>query len=144
MTLVDKLLKADVKKADEFESVKFASKRLAKILGVEKTDEKVPTVDVTLTEIGSRRINDIMAYQLRKNGEVDFSKTYDAKLMLCVEGITDPDLRNKDLQTYFGVDSAKALCEKLFGSEVNTISDKIASISGVDSDEDTEQEIKNL
>lgn len=139
MNLVDQLLKADVKKADEFESGVFHSKKLAKILG------KKEAVEVTIREIGSRRVNDIVAYQVDKKGNFDFSKTYDAKLLMVIEGVVDPDLRNKDLQKYFGCDNAKDLAEKLFGSEINELSDAISALSGIISDttEDTEEEIKN-
>lgn len=56
MNVVDRLLKADVKKAEELETGSFSSKRLAKILG-EK--EAVP---VEIKEVPSRRLNDIVSY----------------------------------------------------------------------------------
>lgn len=136
MNLVEQLLKADVKKADEFESSVYHSHKLAKIL------DKKGTVDVTIKEVASRKVNDIVAYQLDKKGNFDFSKSYDAKLLMVIEGVADPDLRNKDLQKYFGCDSAKELAEKLFGSEINELSDAISTLSGVESDA-TEEEIKN-
>ena len=139
MNLVDKLLKADVKKADEFETGVFQSRKLAKILGSKKP------VEVTIREVNSRRVNDIVAYQVDRKGQFDFSKTYDAKLMMVIEGVVDPDLRNKDLQNYFGCENAKDLTEKLFGSEINELSDAISALSGVvsESGEDAEEEIKN-
>ena len=65
--------------------------------------------------------------------------------MMCIEGVMDPDLKDKDLQKHFGVDNAKDLCEKLFGNEINALSDEISRISGVaEADgEDTEDEVKN-
>lgn len=139
MNLVDQLLKADVKKAEEFESGVYHSRKLAKILGL-----KDP-VEVTIREVGSRRVNDIVAYQIDRKGNFDYSKTYDAKLMMVIEGVVDPDLRNKELQKYFGCDNAKDLAEKLFGAEINELSDAISAMSGVvaESGEDTEEEVKN-
>lgn len=138
MNLVDRLLKADTKKADELEKGVFKSKRLAKILGMEEG-----TVEITLREVKSRRVNDIMAYQVDGKGRMDFSKSFDAKLMMCIEGITDPDLRNRDLQKHFGAGSAKELAEKMFGMEVTDISDEISRLSGISGEEDLEEEIKN-
>lgn len=106
MNLVDKLLKMDAKKAEELQTGSVESKRLAKLLGVDK-------VEVQIREIKSRRVNDIVAYQIDQKGKFDYSKSYDAKLMMCVEGIVEPDLRNKDLQAHFECKSAKDLCEKL-------------------------------
>ena len=140
MNLVDQLLKADVKKAEELEVKVFRSQKLAKILG---TEEK--TVDVTIREVKSRRVNDIIAYQMDRKGRFDYSKSFDAKVMMCIEGVVDPDLRNKNLQEYFECANAKELTEKLFGNEVNELSDAISELSGVktDDDEDPEEEVKN-
>lgn len=137
MNLVDELLKADAKKADELQKSVYFSKKLAHILG------KKELVEITICEINPRRLNDLISYQINSKGNVDFSKTFDAKLMTCVEGITEPQLTNKDLQAHFGASSAKELCEKLFGSEVNEISDEIAKLSGINSESDNEEEIKN-
>ena len=135
MTLVEQLLKADAKKTDELKKDVFKSKKLAKVLGVEGT------VDVPIREIPSRRINDISAYQYDAKGNMDYSKNFDAKLITCVEGIVDPNLRDKDLQKHFGCKTANDLCEKLFGFEINYISDAIVELSGIS--EDAEDEVKN-
>lgn len=138
MNLVDKLLKADIKKADELETGVFQSRKLAKILGA-----KSETVEVAIREVKSRRLNDIISYQVDRKGRFDFSKSYDAKLMLCIEGVADPDLRNKELQNYFECEDAKALAEKLFGVEINELSDAISTLSGIENNEDIEDEVKN-
>ena len=85
-----------------------------------------------------------MAYQVDKKGNMIFSKTYDAKLMMCLEGVVDPPLKDKTLQAHFECDDAKELCEKLFGNEVSDLSDEISKLSGVINDEeDSEEEVKN-
>lgn len=137
MTLVEELLKADAKKADELKLGTFKSERLAKILGKKKA------VEVQIQEIKSRRLNDIISYQVDRKGNFDTSKSFDAKIMACVEGIVNPDVKNKDLQKHFGVDNARELVEKLFGSEVTGISDAISELSGIKADEDIDEEIKN-
>lgn len=138
MNLVEQLLKADVKKAKELETGVFQSHRLAKILG---TKEKA--VPVTIREIKTRRISDIASYQYKSNGDYDMTKSYDAALMMCVEGCVEPDLMNKDLQDYFGCSSAKDLAETLFRAEAKDLSDAISRLSGVTEEQDNEEEVKN-
>ena len=70
MNLVDKLIKMDAKKAEELQTGSVESKRLAKLLGVDK-------VEVQIREIKSRRVNDIVAYQIDQKGKFDYSKSYD-------------------------------------------------------------------
>ena len=113
MNLVDQLLKADAKKVNDLETGVYKSKKLAKVLGQDEA------VEITVREIPSRRLNELVAFQLDKKGDVDFSKTYDTKLMVCLEGIVEPSMRNKDLQEHFGAKTGTDLIEKLFGSEVN-------------------------
>lgn len=139
MNLVDQLLKADVKTASELECGVFRSRKLAKILG-----SKGDTVEVTIREIKSRRLNDLLSYQIDKKGNLDYSKVYDTKLMMVTEGVVDPDLMDKDLQAHFECTSARELAEKLFGFEINALSDAISALSGISTgSEDTEEEIKN-
>lgn len=135
MTLVEELLNADAKNAGELKRDVFKSKKLAEVL---KKDGKV---DVKIQEIPSRRLNDISSFQYDSKGNMDYSKNFDAKLMACVEGIIDPNLRDKELQKHFGCKDARELCEKLFGFEINYISDAITALSDID--EDAEEEIKN-
>ena len=135
MNLVEALIKADAKKAEELKTSVFLSKKLANIIG------QLEPVEVKIKEIPHRRVNDIMSYQLDKKGEFDYSKTFDAKLMMVVEGVVDPDLKNKELQEHFGCSKARELAEKLFQSEVTELSDAIAEIS--DTEEASEDDIKN-
>ena len=135
MNLVDQLLKADAKKVNDLDTGVYKSKKLAKVLGQDEP------VEITIREIPSRRLNDIVAFQLDKKGNVDFAKTFETKLMVCLEGIVEPSMRNKDLQEHFGAKSGTDLAEKLFGSEVNEISDAISALSGLVGNE--EEEIKN-
>lgn len=67
MNLVDKLLKMDAKKAEELQTGTVKSKRLAKLLGVDK-------VEVQIREVKSRRVNDLVAYQIDQKGKFDYQK----------------------------------------------------------------------
>lgn len=124
MDLVNSLLKADVKRANEFKTDVFLSDRLALILDVDSP------VEVKIREINSRKFNDIAMYQVDSKGNIDFSRVYDAKLLTCIEGIVEPNLKDKELQSHFGVATAVDLCEKIFKSEVNELSDLITNLSG--------------
>ena len=133
MNLVDELLKADSKSISDLKKDIFRSERLGEIIGKE-------FVDVEIQEIPTRRFNDIVSYQVTSNGNIDFSKSFDAKLMLIIEGVSNPDLKDKKLQEHFGVMTAKDLAEKLFAREVNALSDKITNLSGIEADDEV---IKN-
>lgn len=140
MNLVDELLKVDEEEAKvSFEPKKdiFKSKRLQEIL------KKSEPVDIEIHAIRQRRLNDIMAYQMNSKGRVDFNKSFEAKLMMIVEGCSGIDFRNKDVQKKFGCDSANKLAEKLLEEEITKMSDAIAELSGIDDEEDPEEEVKN-
>ena len=138
MNLVEQLLKADAKKADELATDVFKSNRLAKILGLKEA------VEVSIQEIPSRRLNEIAGYSIDGKGNFQFEKSYDANLMACIEGVTEPNLRDKDLQRHFGAKNAKELCEKLFAAESKDLSDAIAALSDANKEgEDKEEEVKN-
>ncbi len=134
-TIVNKLMQADAKKVSDLKRGTYSSKRLAQILGEKEK------VEITIREIPSRRINDITAYQYNSKGDLDYSKSFDAKIMTCVEGIIEPNLRDKELQEHFKCKSANELCEKLFGFEINYISDAVMGLTDIE--EDAEEEIKN-
>lgn len=136
MNLVEQLLQADSKKVDERATGIIKSKKIAKILGKEEA------VEISIQEIDTRRLNDILALQVDKKGNVDLSKSLDSKLLTCVEGIVEPSMKDKDLQKHFHCATPKDLALALFGFEVTAISDAICELSGV-TDEDNEEEIKN-
>ncbi len=137
MNLVDELLKCDSKKADERQTKVLKSKRLATILGVDKP------VDITIKEIPPKRLNEILSLQIDKKGGIITSKMYDANLLVAVEGIVDPELRNADLLEHFGCATPKDLAEKLFGSEINKISAEVIAMGNLNDEEENEEEIKN-
>lgn len=75
------------------------------------------------------------------------NKQFDAKLMMLVEGVVEPDLKDKDLQNYFNARTPKELAETLFGADANTIFVRIGQLSGyIDedgADRDIAEEAKN-
>ena len=136
MSLVDELMKADARKADEMVEGVFKSRQLAKILG------KDEPVDVKIREISPRRKNELAATAY-DGDEVDFSKAFDANLKVIIAGVIDPPLKDKDLQEKFGCKMAIDLAEKLFKDEVNSLSTAIVSLGTVGDEVLDEDEIKN-
>ena len=137
MNLVEKLMKADAKKADEREVGVFQSTQLARILG-----ERKP-VDVKIQELSARRKNELLAMAVDDNGRADMSKAYDANLKVVIAGVIEPNLKDKDLQEHFGCKMAVDLAEKLFKSEVTDIATAIFELGTVGEEKDDEDEIKN-
>ena len=135
MSLVDELLQADAKKADELNTGVYKSKRLQKILG------KDEPVEIKIREIRTRRFNDIVATQFDGKGNVDVSSTFDAKIKTIIEGCVEPSMKDKDLQAHFNAKSAADLVEKLFAAEVVDLSEAIESLSVLD--EVKEEDLKN-
>lgn len=135
--LVDRLMKADKAKAGEMRTGVFKSQKLAELLG-----EKEP-VEIKIHELKGRRLHALQSEQMKDSGGIDFGKVYDAQLRICVEGISEPNLKDKELQEYFGCSLATELCEKIFNSEVSLIADEITNLGIQINDKKTEDEIKN-
>ena len=140
MSLFDTLLNVDSEAAFEPQTKKFKSKRLQKILGEKKA------VEITLKEIPYKRFNDLLAKQFdKKNGNFDFSAAMRAKALLAVEGIAEPNLKSEELRNHFGCATPADLAEKLFGAELNEISDKISELCGFSqSEEEAEEELEEI
>jgi len=82
-------------------------------------------------------------FELREQGK----NLYEVNKMVCYECITEPNLKDKDLWATFGVKSNPyALVEKFLSpSEINSVSDKIGEISGIETDKTKVliEEVKN-
>ena len=138
MNIVDALMQADANKTKEYTTKKIKSNKLARIIGAEEP------VEITIREIKPRRFNDLSTRHIKSNGDVDYSKFFDTKLIIVTEGVEEPNLKDKKLQEHFGVERAVDLAEILFGSEINTIADAITEISGYTDDiEEEVEDIKN-
>lgn len=133
MSLLDKLIKVD-KTTLPMEEKKVKSERLKKWLGTDAD------VEITLRQIPARRLNDIIGITLDKNGRRDMSKNYDMNLMICVEGIVDPPVKERELMDHFGASTPKELCEKLFDTEANILAQEISELSSL---KEKEEDVKN-
>ena len=131
MNIVDLLLKLDCGTLTIAPTKKVRIKRLSEMAG-----------DFTVKAIPGRRFTELSESIYGDDGEVEVGKAYDANLMIDVEGIVEPDLRNADLLKHYGCVTPKDLAEKLLnGGEITKISSVIADLSGYGKDK--ENEIKN-
>lgn len=133
MSLLDKLIKVD-KTILPMEEKKVKSERLKKWLGTDAD------VEITLRQIPARRLSDIVGMAIDKKGNRDMSKNYDTNLMICVEGIVDPPVKEQELMNHFGASTPKELCEKLFDAEANVIAQEISTLSSL---KEKEEDVKN-
>lgn len=136
MSVIDLLMKMD---AGKMESVPEKTVRIPSLSKKTGTD-----FEVTVQAIPGRRMTDLSAYMIGKNGDVDYGKAYDANLLIIAEGMKEPELKNKELQDHFGAKTPKELAEILFnGGEVTDLANEIRTLSGYQSEEKTEEEVKN-
>ena len=101
MDIVQELLKIDAKKTEELNTGEYKSARLARLLGVEGE------VSVKIQEIKARRLSDIMNKQYDRQGNFDPSMAYDARLLICVDGVTEPRLKDEGLRKHLGAQRQK-------------------------------------
>lgn len=142
MSILDKLMTADVAAFDQPQEARFKSKRLARALG-----EK-GSVEITLRELPVRRCKQMIGEQFDKKGNFDLERNQRAQARLVADGVVDPNLRDEGLRQHFGCETPADLAEKLFGFEVTKISDKILELSGFETGDEDEveedyEELKN-
>ena len=123
MNLIEKLIRIDKETLLKKETKTVKSARLSKIVGEE--------TNIVVKELSGRKLNDISAMMVDKDGDKDFSKLTDVNLMYCVEGVVEPNLRDTNLMEHFGVKTPKDLAEILFDAEAGKIAGKIISLSGI-------------
>jgi hypothetical protein len=124
MNTVEKLLRADKGLLDKKETGEIHCARISRLMGEDFT--------VKIQELNGRRIREI----------AEMSKTnYDADLLYCVEGVTDPPLKDKRLMEYYNAATPKDLAEKMFGFEAGKTAAAIVELST--SPSKGEKEVKN-
>lgn len=133
MNLIEKLIRIDKETLLKKETKTVKSARLSKIVGEE--------ANIVIKELSGRKLNDISAMMVDKDGNKDFSRLADINLMYCVEGVVEPNLRDTNLMEHFGVKTPKDLAEILFDAEAGKIAGEIISLSGLS--DDAEKDVKN-
>lgn len=135
MSVIDKLLRVDPKKAAAQQERTYKSKQLARLIG-----SKEP-VEVRVKELTPERLSDLMGMMTDSQGNVAVSKAFDGNAMICTDAVVDPDLKDPDLLEHFGCATPLDLAKKLFKFEVSDIAGEVLEMAGLSSD--TEDEVKN-
>lgn len=132
--LIDILMETDPEKLARKTTEDIEIKRLSKLFG--------SPFAVTVKAVPGERYTELASDMIDDDGKADFTKSHNVNLMIAIEGIVSPDVKNEDLQKHFGCASPKDLMDKLFnGGEISKIADAVTELSGYG--EDTEKKVKN-
>ena len=134
MTVTEMLLKADTKKVDELNEGTFEAAALARALG------KPGKITIKIREIPARKMSEYIDGTVGSE-TYNTAKMFEASKKIVLAGVVDPDLKNKELQEYFGCRLGIDLVEKIFRNEVYAISEAIQNLSAFNDADD--EEIKN-
>ncbi|MBQ0079693.1 MAG: hypothetical protein KBS66_07390 [Eubacterium sp.] len=133
MNTVDLLLGLDNNALDFDNTKTLEITRLSKLSGA-------PFL-VKVQGMSANRYTRMMSDAAVKNAKLD--KVYDANINVCVTGIVEPSMKDKNLMEKFSCSTPAELLEKLFRpSEINHIAEVIGELSGFGS-EDLITEVKN-
>ncbi len=135
MNLVERLLAVDRKEFDKIEKKGLESGRLSKLLG--------DGAKVTIQAVDGDLFGGLSASGLDESGEVDYGRVFSTNAKIAAAGIVDPDLKDEALLKYLGVATPADAAKKIFRGEINRISAEIAKLSGFNTEEKTDKEIKN-
>jgi len=139
MSLIDKLLTTDAGKLTEKPHKKYEVERLSK-----KLNSKF---ELELEALNPKRYAEIQrqSVDLNKKGGIKDFNMFDLQVLTLLDGVKEPNLKEKKLLDHFSVITPKELVSKLFLSgEIADIYNEINVLSGYDKDEDeTDEEIKN-
>ena len=134
MSIVDKLLKLDAGKLEEKPEKAIEIPRLSELIG--------EPFMVRCTAITGDRYSELTSVAVSKSGKFEYEKAYKANVLVALESIVEPDLKNEELQKHFNCRTPKELLEKLLnGGEISKIADISTELSGFGND--TDEEIKN-
>ncbi len=135
MNLVERLLAVDRKEFDKIEKKELESGRLSKLLG--------DGAKVTIQAVDGDLFGGLSASGLDESGEVDYGRVFSTNAKIAAAGIVDPALKDEALLKYLGVATPADAAKKIFRGEINRISAEIAKLSGFNTEEKTDKEIKN-
>ena len=134
MNLIEKLLQVDKEKRTEEQTKTYNSKNMERLVG---------DGAITLKKVKERKVKERLALTIDKKGNTDMNKVHDASLLLVMDGVKVPDLRDERLLQHFGMSTPKDLAELLFDGEISEIADQISDFYGDEEDGTTEEDIKN-
>jgi len=135
MNLVEKLMAVDKKEFDKIETKELKSKALSKLLGEDAT-VKIQAVDGDL-------FGALSASGLNEDGEPDYGRAFSTNAKIAASGIIEPDLKDEALLKHLGVATPADAAKKIFKGEINNIAIKIRDLSGFETEEETDKQVKN-
>lgn len=138
MNAIEALLKTDTAKLTELPTKVFELPRLSKVTGTK--------FNVTVSAIPGELMNDIMTGHVTytKHGRVKDGNAYETGLDLVVNGLKEPNLRDKKLLEHLGVTTPNQAAEKLFlPGELGKIASAVNDLCGVTSQAKVDETVKN-
>lgn len=135
MNLVEELLKIDAGKITEVRTKEIPSRRLSELFGKE--------VKVKIKEIDPEEFTQLSAMGLDEDGNVDYSRAFNANAHIAARGIIEPNLKDESLMRHLGVATPKDAAVKMFKGEINTIASEITLLSGFGDEEEKVKTVKN-
>lgn len=135
MNLVEKLMTVDKGEFEKIATKQIPSKQLSELVG---EDAKV-----TIQAVDGDLFGGLSASGLDSDGDVDYGRAFSTNAKIAAAGILDPDLKNEGLLKHLGVATPADAAKLIFKGEINKISNEIAKLSGFESEEKTDKEVKN-
>lgn len=138
MNAIDALLKTDTAKLTELPTKQIELPRLSKVTGTK--------FEVVVTAIPGELLNDITTAHVSytKHGRVKDGNAYETGLDIVVNGLKEPDLRDKKLLEHLGVTTPNQAAEKLFlPGELGQIANTVNELCGVTSQDEVDETVKN-
>ena len=134
---IQTLMKLDRDKVMEVPSKEVKAVHLSNLLGEDNY--------ITIKALSGNQYMELLATAKNKKNDLDLSKMFKAQSLIVVEGVTEPSLKDAELQKHFGAASPVDLAQILFpGGELTSVFNEIAKLSGfADDDEALEDEVKN-
>ncbi len=138
---IQTLMKLDRDKVMEVPSKEVKAVHLSNLLGEDNY--------ITIKALSGNKYTDLLATARNKKNDLDLSKMFKAQSLIVVEAVTEPSLKDSELQKHFGAVSPVDLAQILFpGGELTSIFSEVAKLSGFANDddddgEDLEEEVKN-
>ena len=134
---IQTLMKLDREKVMEVPSKEVKAVHLSNLLGEDSY--------ITIKALSGNQYMDLLATARNKKNDLDMSKMFKAQSLIVVEGVTEPSLKDAELQKHFGAASPVDLAQMLFpGGELTSVFNEVAKLSGfIEDDEELEEEVKN-
>lgn len=134
---IQTLMKLDRDKVMEVPSKEVKAVHLSSLLGEDSY--------ITIKALSGNQYMDLLATARNKKNDLDMSKMFKAQSLIVVEGVTEPSLKDAELQKHFGAASPVDLAQILFpGGELTSVFNEVAKLSGfIEDDEELEEEVKN-